>query len=137
VVASEYPGIPTDVQAPFGACLTTVSGLSFVEERVYPGHRFTHVEELVHMGADLTLQDSMLTIQGSPLTGCNVHAADIRAGGALVVAALAAKGTTVITGLKFIKRGYENFAERLRNLGADIHEEEILQMTPQTGTYGD
>ena len=137
IVASEYPGIPTDVQAPFGACLTTVSGLSFVEERVYPGHRFTHVEELMRMGADLTLQDSLLTIQGSQLAGCNVHAADIRAGGALIVAALAAKGTTVITGLKFIKRGYENFAERLRKLGADIHEDEILQMSPQTGTYGD
>ena len=136
VTATEYPGIPTDVQAPFGAFLATVTGESQVEERVYPGHRFTHVEELAKMGADISLDDSCLTIQGQNLRGAKVQAADIRAGGALIIAALAAEGTSVITGVEFIERGYENIAARLRALGADIHEEEILDV-PQTGTYGD
>ena len=136
VMATEYPGIPTDVQAPFGAFLATVKGESSVEERVYPGHRFTHVEELHKMGANIELEDSTLSIKGQPLKGAQMQAADIRAGGALIIAALAAKGTSVISGVQYIERGYENIAERLRGLGADIHLEEVLE-TPQTGTYGD
>ena len=136
VMATEYPGIPTDVQAPFGAFLATLEGPSSVEERVYPGHRFTHVEELHKMGANIELEDSTLSIEGCKLTGAKLQAADIRAGGALIIAALAAEGTSVITGVQYIERGYENIAERLRGLGADIHLEEVLE-TAQTGTYGD
>ncbi len=132
---SEYPGIPTDVQAPFTAFLATVAGECEIEERVYPGHRFTHVEELQKMQAQLELDESTLSIHGGALIGTKVHSADIRAGGAMVVAGLAAKGTTVVTGLEYIDRGYEQFDERLRQVGADIHRQEIIESL--TGTYGD
>lgn len=134
---SEYPGIATDVQAPFTAYLATVAGESIIEERVYPGHRFTHVEELNKMAANIDLDDSTLSIQGSVLKGCKVHAADIRAGGAMVSAGLAAQGITVVTGLEYIDRGYEAFDERLRQLGADMHRQEIAGTEVLTGTYGD
>lgn len=135
LVTSEYPGIATDVQAPFSAYLATLSETSIVEERVYPGHRFTHVDELNKMGADISLDNSTLHIKGGQLQGAKLHSADIRAGGAMVIAGLAATGTTVVTGLEFIDRGYERFDERLRALGADIHRQEVLESL--TGTYGD
>ncbi|MCA9836664.1 MAG: UDP-N-acetylglucosamine 1-carboxyvinyltransferase [Trueperaceae bacterium] len=132
---SEYPGIPTDVQAPFTAFLATLEGDCTIEERVYPGHRFTHVAELHKMQADIELEESTLSIRGGTLQGAKVHSADIRAGGAMVIAGLAAQGTTVVTGLEFIDRGYEVLDERLRGLGADIHRQEIIEAL--TGTYGD
>jgi UDP-N-acetylglucosamine 1-carboxyvinyltransferase len=134
IVAVEYPGIATDLQAPFGAFLSTIPGTSHVEDRVYPD-RFTHIEELEHTGADFELNERVLTIRGGRLHGAKMQAADIRAGGALIVAALAAHGTSVITGLQFIERGYENIALRLRGLGADIHRSEVALVA--TGTYGD
>ncbi|MGL4610374.1 MAG: UDP-N-acetylglucosamine 1-carboxyvinyltransferase [Trueperaceae bacterium] len=134
MVALEYPGIATDLQAPFGAFLSTVEGVSYVEDHVYPD-RFTHLEELKHTGANFELVERTLNIQGRQLRGAKMQAADIRAGGALIVAALAAKGTSVITGLQFIDRGYENIAGRLRGLGADIHRSEVALVS--TGTYGD
>ena len=119
VTAREYPGIPTDLQAPFGAFLATTPGVGIVRDRVYPD-RFTHVEELARAGARMDLHDRTLVVRGSRLTGAEMHAADIRAGGALVVAALAATGLSVITGLEYVDRGYERFAERLVELGADV-----------------
>lgn len=132
---SEYPGIPTDVQAPFSAFLATVAGQSHIEERVYPGHRFTHVAELEKMQADIALHESTVHLRGKTLKGAKVHSADIRAGGAMVIAGLAATGTTVVTGLEYIDRGYEAFDTRLRQLGADIHRQVIVERL--TGTYGD
>ena len=134
IVATEYPGLPTDLQAPFGAFLATVSGVSHVEDHVYPD-RFTHIEELAHTGADFELNDRLLTIQGKTLHASKMHAADIRAGGALIIAALAAKGISVISGLAYIDRGYEKISERLQALGADIHRGETALVA--TGTYGD
>ncbi len=118
--ATPYPGIPTDLQAPFSAFLATVPGVSTVSDHVYPD-RFTHVSELSKMGAGLGLCDSTLSIEGGPLRGANLHAADIRAGGALLVAALAASGSSTITGVEYIERGYERIAQRLCALGADVH----------------
>ena len=117
--ASEYPGIPTDLQAVFGAFFSTVPGVSRVTDGVYPD-RFTHVEQLAHTGARLELDDRVLIVRGGTLQGAHLHAPDIRAGGALIVAALAAKGASVISGLEFVDRGYARFAERLQNLGAGI-----------------
>jgi UDP-N-acetylglucosamine 1-carboxyvinyltransferase len=134
MVAVEYPGIATDLQAPFGAFLSTIPGVSHVEDHVYPD-RFTHIEELKHTGADFELNERTLTIEGGTLHGAKMQAADIRAGGALIVAALAARGTSVITGLQFIERGYENIAGRLQGIGADIHRSEVALVG--TGTYGD
>ena len=135
LVTSEYPGIATDVQAPFTSFLATVHGQSQIEERVYPGHRFTHVQELQKMGSQIHLNDSTLSINGGSLEGTKVHAADIRAGGAMVIAGLAATGTTVVTGLEYIERGYASFDERLRQLGATIRRQELVETL--TGTYGD
>jgi len=119
VEAREYPGFPTDLQPVAGAYLATVKGTSLVTDRVYPD-RFTHVGELARMGADLSLNDRVLAIQGRPLHGAEVRAFDIRAGGALLVAALAARGTTRLEGLEHIARGYEAPVEKLRGLGAEI-----------------
>ncbi len=117
--AAEYPGVPTDLQAPFTAFLATVPGLSNLSDAVYPD-RFTHVEELARTGADLRLVDRTLEVRGGPLRGAAMHAADIRAGSALVIAALAAEGTSEIGGLRYLDRGYEALTERLGSLGASV-----------------
>ncbi len=124
VTAVEYPGIPTDLQAPFGAFLATVPGVSVVRDRVYPD-RFKHVADLQRMGARIELTERTLVIRGGSLTGAEVHAADLRAGGALVVAGLAAEGTTRVLGVESIDRGYERFAERLSALGAAVERVEV------------
>lgn len=134
VEAREYPGVPTDLQAPFSAYLATLPGLSFVRDHVYPD-RFTHVEELAHAGARMTLEDQRLEIRGGPLRGAAMYAADIRAGGALVVAALAAEGLSEVGGMRFVDRGYEQLAERLRSLGARV-ERAVTPPMPATGTFG-
>lgn len=123
VTATPYPGLPTDLQAPFGAYLATLPGTSTVRDEVYPD-RFTHIDELRKMGARLTLDERTLTIEGGTLSGADIHAADIRAGGALVVAALAAEGTSRLTGTEYLDRGYENLAARLRGLNARVGEGE-------------
>jgi len=111
--AREYPGFVTDLQPPATAYLATVHGTSLVSDRVYPD-RFTHA------GADVTLKDRTLIIQGRPLTGAAVEARDIRAGGGLIIAALAAEGDSHITGLQYIERGYDDIENRLRSLGAQV-----------------
>jgi UDP-N-acetylglucosamine 1-carboxyvinyltransferase len=132
VTAVEYPGIPTDLQAPFGAFLATVPGVSVVRDRVYPD-RFTHVAELQRMGARLDLTDRTLVVRGGALRGTDTHAADLRAGGALVVAALAADGRSRVTGVESIDRGYERFADRLRALGASIELSEVPAASAASG----
>lgn len=136
VTASEYPGVPTDLQAPFGAFLATVPGTSVVTDRVYPD-RFTHVGELARTGAQLELKGRTLVIRGGVLYGAAMHAADIRAGGALIVAALAARGASSVTGVQYIRRGYERLAERLSTLGAQIRLGAAPVLGRGTGTYGD
>lgn len=127
VTAAEYPQIATDLQAPFSAYLATLPGASVVRDRVYPD-RFTHVEELRKSGADMEVFERTLIIRGGTLAGARMHAADIRAGGALVIAALGAHGTSTITGLEFIDRGYENFAERLSAVGARISRQRLTSL---------
>ena len=129
-------GVPTDLQAPFGAFLATVPGRSVVTDRVYPD-RFTHVGELARTGAHLELRERTLVVQGGVLHGAPLHAADIRAGGALVIAALAARGHSTITGVQYVRRGYERLAERLAGLGAQIHLGAAPAGALGTGTYGD
>ncbi|UCH27524.1 MAG: UDP-N-acetylglucosamine 1-carboxyvinyltransferase [Trueperaceae bacterium] len=134
VEATEYPGFPTDLQAPFSSYLATIPGRSTVRDRVYPD-RFTHVAELQRAGVDLKLNDRTLEIFGGDLSPARLHAADIRAGGALVIAALAAPGRSVVTGVKYLDRGYEALGERLRGLGANVHRFGIPRDLA-TGTYG-
>ncbi len=119
VEAREYPGFPTDLQPIVGAYLATVPGQSAITDRVYPD-RFTHVGELARMGAELYLRDRTLVVNGKRLHGAQVKALDIRAGGGLVVAALAAEGVSEIEGVYFLERGYEHLEERLQALGARV-----------------
>lgn len=115
-----YPGFPTDMQPPMGALLCMAKGTSVITEGVYD-NRYKYVNELIKMGADIKAEGRVCTIEGGkPLTGAAVHACDLRAGAAMVIAGLCASGTTVVDDVCYIERGYENFVGKLRALGADI-----------------
>ena len=119
-----HPGYPTDLQPQLVALLTQAPGTSRVLERIYT-QRATHVPSLVALGADVTARGQELAITGlSRLRGTTVHGNDIRAAAALVLAALAAEGTTAIYGVRHLRRGYEDLPGTLGALGADITEED-------------
>lgn len=116
-----YPGVATDMQPQFGAMFCYAVGLSRIKEFIYDG-RFKYADELRKMGADIELRGTSADfVSGLPLKGCDVEASDLRAGAALVIAALRAKGTTRISGVEYIERGYNDMEGKLRALGADIH----------------
>lgn len=115
-----YPGFPTDIQSPFMAFLTTVEGSSTVIETVFE-NRFMHVAELNRMGASIRTSGNKAIIHGGQtLEGARVSATDLRAGAAMVLAGLVATGTTEISSIYHIERGYEDFVEKFRSLGANI-----------------
>lgn len=115
-----YPGFPTDIQSPFMAFLTTVKGSSTVIETVFE-NRFMHVAELNRMGANIKTEGNKALIQGGKsLEGAQVIATDLRAGAALVLAGLVAEGTTEISEIYHIERGYEKFVNKFKALGANI-----------------
>jgi UDP-N-acetylglucosamine 1-carboxyvinyltransferase len=119
-----YPGFPTDLQAQMMALLTLIPGTSMVTETVFE-NRFMHVSELQRMGADIKVEGRTAIVEGVPqLTGAIVTASDLRAGGALVTAALAAQGVSEIHGLHHIDRGYVDLVGKLRSLGADIERDD-------------
>lgn len=115
-----YPGFPTDAQAQFMALMTVCEGESRIQETVFE-NRFMHVEELMKMGAVIATSGNRATIAGvEKLHGADVRATDLRAGAALVMAGLVAKGTTRVFDIYHIDRGYSNLVEKLTGLGADI-----------------
>lgn len=115
-----YPGFPTDMQQPMAALLTLAQGTSVVEETIYES-RIGHVQELNRMGANIIQESRSSIINGvSGLRGTTVVASDLRAGAALVLAGLAAEGTTVVTNVHFIDRGYEALEATLQSLGGEI-----------------
>ncbi|ERT05151.1 UDP-N-acetylglucosamine 1-carboxyvinyltransferase [Lyngbya aestuarii BL J] len=115
-----YPGFPTDLQAPFMALLTLCEGNSLITETVFE-NRLHHVPELSRMGADIRVKGNTAIVRGVPmLSGAPVIGSDLRATAALVLAALAAEGTSTIQGLQHLDRGYEKFEEKLKKLGANI-----------------
>ncbi len=115
-----YPGFPTDMQAQFMALMTVAEGTSVFTETVFE-NRFMHADELRRMGANIKIDGRNAIVEGvSRLTGCKVKATDLRAGAALIVAALAAEGQTEITELQYIDRGYEDLIEKFQTIGADI-----------------
>lgn len=115
-----YPGFPTDMQAQFMAMLTISSGTSVVTETVFE-NRFMHVDELRRMGAKIKIDGRTSVVEGQEkLTGCQVKATDLRAGAAIVLAALVAEGETQVGYIHHIDRGYDNLVQKLVNLGADI-----------------
>ena len=115
-----YPGFPTDMQPQIAVTLALAEGKSSVTESIFE-NRFLYVEELKKMGADITVEDRVATILGKEkLQGATLHALDLRAGAALVLAGLAAEGITILEDIGYIRRGYEFFEKKLMNLGAKI-----------------
>lgn len=115
-----YPGFPTDIQSPFMSLAAMARGTSVFIENIFE-NRFQHVDELTRMGADIKVEGRSAVVRGvNALEGANVVARELRGGAALVVAALAASGTTTITGTEFIDRGYENIEKYLSDCGAKI-----------------
>ena len=115
-----YPGFPTDMQPPMGALMCMAKGTSVITEGVYD-NRYKYTNELRKMGAEIQVDGRVAVIEGGKrLTGAPVHACDLRAGAAMVIAGMCASGTTVVDDVRFIERGYENFVGKLKALGADI-----------------
>ena len=120
-----YPGFPTDLQQPFTVLLTQVNGKSKVTETIWE-NRFMHIPYLKDLGADIVLKNQTATIVGpTELKGTNVVATDLRAGAAMVAAALTATGKTTITNAEHILRGYEQIIEKLNGVGASIKLKDI------------
>lgn len=125
VKTAVYPGFPTDLQQPFSVLLTQCNGKSKVIETIFE-NRFMHVPYLRELGADITVKNQTATIVGpTKLTSSQVVATDLRAGAAMVAAALLAEGTTKITNVEHILRGYEQIVEKLTGVGAKVRIKEI------------
>ena len=115
-----YPGYPTDMQPQITVALGLASGISIVTESIFES-RFKYVDELTRMGANIKVEGSTAIIEGvERYTGDTVSAPDLRAGAALVIAALTAEGYSTVEDIKYILRGYEDFDVKLRELGAQI-----------------
>jgi UDP-N-acetylglucosamine 1-carboxyvinyltransferase len=115
-----YPGFPTDAQAQMMALMTLTPGISIITERIFES-RFMHVSELGRLGADIEIEGPSAIIKGGkPLSGAPVMASDLRASAALVIAGLAARGTTQVNRVYHIDRGYENLDGKLRQLGGRV-----------------
>lgn len=115
-----YPGFPTDMQSIFATALTTAKGTSMVVENLFE-NRYKYTQELIRMGAKITLEGKTAVIKGvRKLYGANVKATDLRGGAALVMAGIVAKGDTKIENIEYILRGYEKFDQKLKKLGIDI-----------------
>ena len=117
-----YPGFPTDMQPQMTVALALAEGTSVVTESIFE-NRFKYVDELARMGANIQVEGSVAIVEGvKGFTGAQVEAPDLRAGAALVMAGLAAEGYTTVSEIEYIERGYENFVEKLRLLGANIEQ---------------
>jgi UDP-N-acetylglucosamine 1-carboxyvinyltransferase len=115
-----YSGFPTDAQAQMMALMTLTPGISIITERIFES-RFMHVSELSRLGADIEIEGPSAIVKGGkPLSGAPVMASDLRASAALVIAGLAAKGSTLVNRVYHIDRGYENLDGKLRHLGARV-----------------
>ena len=120
VKTQPYPGYPTDMQPQIGVALSLASGTSIVTESIFE-NRFKYVDELTCMGANIKVESNTAIIDGvSKYTGAHITAPDLRAGAALVIAALAADGISTVDDIKYIQRGYEDFHLKLQRLGAQI-----------------
>ena len=119
-----YPGFPTDMQPQIAVTLGLCCGTSIVTESIFE-NRFRYVDELIRMGASIKVEGNTAIIDGvSRYTGASINAPDLRAGAALVIAALAAEGMSVIDDIRYIERGYEDFPAKLQSLGAQIEKVE-------------
>ena len=115
-----YPGFPTDMQAQMAVVLSTAAGESRITETIFE-NRFRYVAELRRMGADIDVDQKVASIKGVPeLKGAQLVAPDLRAGAALVIAALSAEGESTVEEVRYILRGYEDFVQKLQQLGGQI-----------------
>jgi UDP-N-acetylglucosamine 1-carboxyvinyltransferase len=120
IVTAPYPAFPTDLQAQMMVLLALADGTSILKETIFEG-RFKHIGELIRMGADIRQDLNSAFIRGVPrLYGTTVEATDLRAGAAVVIAGLCAKGTTIVEQIHHIDRGYERIEQLFASLGADI-----------------
>jgi len=121
-----YPGFPTDAQSVFAAALTTAKGTSIIVENIFE-NRYKYVNELVRMGAKITVEGRSAIIKGvKKLHASQVNATDLRGGAALIIAGISAEGITQVNNIDYILRGYENIEQKLRALGANIKLEKII-----------
>lgn len=119
-----YPGFPTDMQSIFACILTIAKGTSVIIENIFE-NRYRYVSELKRMGARITTEGKTAVIKGvRRLSGTKVKSTDLRGGACMVLAGLSAKGTTTVTNIEYILRGYENLDKKLKQLGAKIYIEE-------------
>ncbi|GMA46586.1 UDP-N-acetylglucosamine 1-carboxyvinyltransferase [Tetragenococcus muriaticus PMC-11-5] len=115
-----YPGLPTDLQQPLTSLLLKANGTSEIVDTIY-SKRTNHIPELVRMGAHASIEGNTMIVNGpSQLHGAEVEASDLRAGACLIIAGLMAEGTTTISKVEYILRGYDHIIDKLINLGADI-----------------
>jgi UDP-N-acetylglucosamine 1-carboxyvinyltransferase len=120
ISTEEYPGFPTDMQAQFMALATQTDGTSTITENIFE-NRFMHVNELIRMGANISVSGRTATVRGrTPLQSAAVMCSDLRASAALVLAALVADGETILDRVYHMDRGYERLEEKLRGVGAQI-----------------
>lgn len=124
-----YPGFPTDMHPQFSAALCFANGISVVSEGIWE-NRFKYTEELRKMGANIMVEGKTATITGgSKMTGARVKAVDLRGGAAVLIAALAAEGTSEITGIEVIERGYHDIVGKLEKLGASIKKDRLISQS--------
>lgn len=124
-----HPGFPTDMQPQFSTMLTLAEGTSIVTDDIFD-NRFKYVSELRRMGADISVDGTVAVIQGKgSLQGAPVVATDLRAGAALIIAGLAANGTTEVENIHFVERGYESIDKKLQGLGADIRRVQVPEIS--------
>lgn len=131
-----HPGFPTDMQPQMAVLLTVADGTSIVSEGVWD-NRFKYIDQFIRMGANVQVDGTIAVFQGvKELTGAPVRADDLRAGAAMIIAGLMARGTTEVEDIIYIDRGYENYVEKFRDLGADIYRKEIKAEVAQPATAG-
>jgi len=125
ITTPPFPGSPTDLQAPFMALMSVAQGTSVITEKIYE-NRLQHVAELQRMGASIRVEGSTAVVEGVPqLSGAPVTGSDLRASAAMVLAGLAAKGVTRVSGLPHLDRGYDNIEMKLSSVGALIKRQEV------------
>ena len=125
ITTAVFPGFPTDLQQPFSILLTKCNGKSKIKETIWE-NRFMHIPYLEKLGAKTEINGNEVKIIGpTNLVGTEVTATDLRAGAAMILAGLAATGTTTVESIEHVLRGYENIVEKLVNVGAKVRIEEI------------
>ncbi len=131
-----HPGFPTDMQPQMATLLTVADGTSIVSEGVWD-NRFKYIDQFIRMGANVQVDGTIAVFQGvEELTGAPVRADDLRAGAAMIIAGLMARGTTEVEDILYIDRGYEDYVDKFRELGADMYRKEIKEDAVSPATAG-